>query len=369
MERHLRQAVRVFSRHARYRREARNEIAARNLRLSEAACLLTCSLLLFFYAVTPQIIRGWHPTPQHLLFFPSMVVVYALVRLVRRMRRSSPTLSMAVTLLCESTILLFCALIDALEGQAVRGTFMPVIVIALPVLFVLPLRLSYLPILAAEALYVAMSYRLKLPSVAQYDAFGALVGLLCSLCVGVMVQNLRMQDHELQVRYQQLSMHDGLVGVLNKATGEAEMRRYLESAGERITCMLLMIDLDNFKQVNDRLGHLKGDELLRGVGAVLARVFRATDVVCRFGGDEFCVLIKYAGDGALLQERCRILREELSRASQEMIGEPLAVSIGGIWMQQQTAGLEELLRQADKALYEAKAQGKGCYVLRAYREA
>ena len=369
MERRLRQAVRVFSRHARYRREARNEIAARNLRLSEAACLLTCSLLLFFYAVTPQIIRGWHPTPQHLLFLPSMVVVYALVRLVRRMRRSSPTLSMAATLLCESTILLFCALIDAMEGQAVRGTFMPVIVIALPVLFVLPLRLSYLPILAAEALYVAMSYRLKLPSVAQYDAFGALVGLLCSLCVGVMVQNLRMQDHEMRVRYQQLSMHDGLVGVLNKATGEAEMRRYLESAGERITCMLLMIDLDDFKQVNDRLGHLKGDELLRGAGVVLTRVFRATDVVCRFGGDEFCVLIKYAGDGALLQERCRILREELSRASQEMIGEPLAVSIGGIWMQQQTAGLEELLRQADKALYEAKAQGKGCYVLRAYREA
>ena len=58
MERRLRQGMQVFSRHARYRREARNEIAARNLRLSEAACLLTCGLLLFFYAVTPQIIRG-----------------------------------------------------------------------------------------------------------------------------------------------------------------------------------------------------------------------------------------------------------------------------------------------------------------------
>ncbi len=369
MRRPLQQALLALSRHGRYYREACREIAARNLRLSEAACLLTCGLLLFFYAVTPLIVRGWRPKPQHLAFLPAMLLVYAFVRAAQRMRRPSQALSAAATLLCESVVLLFCALIDALEGQAVRGTFMPVIVIAMPVLFMLPLHLSYVPILAAEALYVALSYQFKLPSVAQYDAFGALVGLLCSLCVGLVVQNLRIQDHELRMRYQQLSMHDGLVGVLNKATGEAEMRRYLEGEGELVTCMLLMIDLDDFKQVNDRLGHLKGDELLRRAGGVLARVFRATDVVCRFGGDEFCVLIKYVGDGALLHERCRVLQEGLSRAAQELTGSPLAASIGGVWVQRCAVELEELVRQADAALYEAKGQGKGRHVLRAYRQA
>ncbi len=122
---------------------------------------------------------------------------------------------------------------------------------------------------------------------------------------------------------------------------------------------LLFLDVDDLKQVNDRYGHLQGDELLRHVGSTLTAVLRASDVAARFGGDEFVILLPETG------------REEASRAAERLLADaapcplltggsiPLRMSIGVSWLPMDGSYDVDLLRLADEAVYRAKQQGTG----------
>ncbi|MDP2660610.1 MAG: diguanylate cyclase [Dehalococcoidia bacterium] len=122
---------------------------------------------------------------------------------------------------------------------------------------------------------------------------------------------------------------------------------------------LLFLDVDDLKQVNDRYGHLQGDELLRHVGSTLTAVLRGSDVAARFGGDEFVILLPETG------------REEASRAAERLLAQaapcplltggsiPLSMSIGVSWLPMDGSYDVDLLRLADEAVYRAKQQGTG----------
>jgi len=131
------------------------------------------------------------------------------------------------------------------------------------------------------------------------------------------------------------------------------------------TFALLMIDLDHFKEINDRWGHLCGDEVLRQVADILRGLSRTSDVCARFGGEEFCILLPNSPrEGArLLGERIRLkvigARQKIACAH----GWPQAVSIGAAEYQA-NEGIENFLSRADAALYAAKTQGRNRVVVR-----
>jgi diguanylate cyclase (GGDEF)-like protein/PAS domain S-box-containing protein len=152
---------------------------------------------------------------------------------------------------------------------------------------------------------------------------------------------------------------DGLTGVLNR-------RRFLEVAGAELArsarlgqpVALLMVDLDHFKSVNDRLGHAAGDEVLRVFAGLTRDVMRDRDLVGRLGGEEFGVLLAGTGvDGALsLAQRLlqRVRGHEVS-VGEQRIGFTVSV---GVAAQRTGDTIEALLERADRALYRAKAQGR-----------
>ncbi|HLU49001.1 MAG TPA: GGDEF domain-containing protein, partial [Planctomycetota bacterium] len=124
---------------------------------------------------------------------------------------------------------------------------------------------------------------------------------------------------------------------------------------------LLFIDVDHFKQVNDRYGHLQGDFVLRELGALFLRSLRQTDYLCRYGGDEFIVVLPETSKETASTTAEKILRavrehhfrdlEEPDRAI------PVTVSVGvGALKPGQTA--EDLLQSSDEALYRAKDEGR-----------
>ena len=118
-----------------------------------------------------------------------------------------------------------------------------------------------------------------------------------------------------------------------------------------------MIDIDNFKTINDRFGHLVGDTVIRDVAEILRRSVRVFDVCTRFGGDEFTIVMPNSGqDGAAkIAERIR-QRIEAHRPSE--LGSPqISVSIG-ITVSSDEASARELVAQADQALYLAKQAGE-----------
>jgi diguanylate cyclase (GGDEF)-like protein len=165
--------------------------------------------------------------------------------------------------------------------------------------------------------------------------------------------SLRTLIREMQIltrRLRQEAAVDDLTGLLNRRgwrhTAPRELARATRTGAPTA---LAMIDLDNFKELNDRLGHDEGDRVLRDTAERMRATLRAGDVIARFGGDEFVALLTNSTlDGALaaIERLCE------GTPPQE------AISVG-VAMWDRTEAVEELLRRADLALYAAKARGGG----------
>lgn len=150
---------------------------------------------------------------------------------------------------------------------------------------------------------------------------------------------------------------DGLTGVLNRRAFETRAEVIL-AQDWRSPCTLITCDLDRFKQINDRHGHGAGDLVLTTFGELLRRTARTSDVVARFGGEEFVVLLPGASsDGAyLLAERLRVSLSA-TRFSFLPASERITASFG-IAQHQPGETFHQLLARADRSLYQAKAAGR-----------
>jgi diguanylate cyclase (GGDEF)-like protein len=166
-----------------------------------------------------------------------------------------------------------------------------------------------------------------------------------------------LRDLQDQLTHQ--ANHDPLTGLANRALFSQKVREALETGGVGQVAVMF-IDLDDFKGVNDTLGHGIGDELLRGVASRLVRSVRKEDVVARLGGDEFAVLVQREADvehGAVeLAERT--LRAFLAPVAAGEKPLNVSLSIGIAATQHPRTLVDELLRDADVAMYEAKEGGK-----------
>lgn len=170
--------------------------------------------------------------------------------------------------------------------------------------------------------------------------------------------------HEEQLSY--LGHHDHVTGLPNRRLLERALERVVANARRGSGGALLYLDLDNFKVVNDNLGHAKGDSLLVNLGHLLNGALRKGDLLARWGGDEFAVLLEETSNGEALA-----VAERLRRAVEEyrlhMNGHTYGLSLSiGVALIDGNSGVQELLVQADTALYAAKARGGNCLVL--YRE-
>ena len=157
------------------------------------------------------------------------------------------------------------------------------------------------------------------------------------------------------------SRSDPMTGLFNKATAEEEIRIALRDARPSAFGVLFMIDVDNFKNVNDNLGHLAGDSILREIARRIAGAFRKGDIIGRVGGDEFHVYMRDVADTAIVRTRAERLCETIRNlfASSD-VDKAVSVSIG-IAVADTPVPYEDLFRQADIALYQAKGSGKNRY--------
>ena len=175
------------------------------------------------------------------------------------------------------------------------------------------------------------------------------------------------QRHELEIKLRELSDTDQLTKLFNRRKLESELTLHYETFKRHSTPMsILIFDLDHLKKINDALGHHAGDEVIFAVSDICRVALRKTDIACRFGGDEFVVVLPNTDLEHALQFADR-LRErfnlELSRFSID--GVAVTVSIGVAIMIPTDHSYEDALKRADKGLYEAKRKGKNqvCTVL------
>jgi diguanylate cyclase (GGDEF)-like protein len=188
-------------------------------------------------------------------------------------------------------------------------------------------------------------------SLARGDELGHLGGTFNAMAEKLAKSQKALED---------LSIHDGLTGLCNYR----EFHRQLTEEVQRSLrydhpFSLLILDIDDFKAVNDTYGHLAGDEALRGLAALIRRGVRPADEVARYGGEEFAILLpETAGPGAFaMAERIRdiIATHPIPIAPGQSVG--LTVSIGVATYPQDAESEEKLIGAADQALYTAKNGG------------
>lgn len=189
-----------------------------------------------------------------------------------------------------------------------------------------------------------------------------LLWLLCSM-IAITLGMVLMTAERLQADLNNQANHDPLTGALNRRSFALLYEKAMAySRRNQRPLSVLMIDLDNFKYVNDHLGHEFGDKVLCSFVAVTQKTLREEDVFCRFGGEEFVALLPNTGSESALgvANRLRSAFEIDSALIEPKAGhEPLTITVSiGIVELKLEEGFEALLSRADNALYQAKDNGR-----------
>jgi diguanylate cyclase (GGDEF)-like protein len=190
--------------------------------------------------------------------------------------------------------------------------------------------------------------------------------LRARLYAGQRILDVQQQLIEAREELRVLSVRDALTGLYNRRYLEASLERELHRAERsQVPLAVIMLDIDHFKRFNDTEGHAAGDALLKGLGDLLQASVRRDDIACRYGGEEF-VMILPGMPVELAKGRAEELRQAMHQADFQHEGRNLGtvtVSLGVAVFPEHGIAIGPLLQAADKALYLAKSQGRDCVVV------
>lgn len=167
-----------------------------------------------------------------------------------------------------------------------------------------------------------------------------------------------------EIALKERAERDSLTKLLNKASTQHLVTEYLEEREDGSLAAMLLLDLDNFKSINDNYGHLYGDTVLAQIGIGLKKLFRGNDIIGRMGGDEFLILMKDIPNMELVYTRCRQLLENFRPRLEEIApGLNVSCSIGVALIPDHGISYSDLFRRSDEALYLSKSAGKNTFIV------
>lgn len=316
----------------------------------------TVSALLGYVAFAVSAPLVWHGTT--LLFgrprpiWPAVAAVLAYVGTMVVLREANAQQAIARIMLSSLFTLAFLALAawEIHRSPLTRSLRSARLMRALLVVFctVIALRMS---------LFVANGIVLNSDGTATPGLARALFAMtFCSIPFMLTVSVLCIANGQLGARLRKLVATDELTRLVSRRVLHEAGPRLLERTDECIA--LLMIDLDDFKRVNDLYGHGVGDEVLRHVAGLLRGALRSDSMIVRYGGDEFCALVPVPGESAAfgVAERLRAT-VEASPYRHGTTALPVTMSVG-VSVHRHGRTLREMLEEADRRAYHAKSQGR-----------
>jgi diguanylate cyclase (GGDEF)-like protein len=282
--------------------------------------------------------------------------------LLTRVHRLLSRLTPRALVACATATLALVGLLDYLTGNQISFApfyFVPIAAAA----WYAGRAPGYVFASAASVVWYAVElaggYPYDSPLIPVWNAFARLVSFLI---IAALLGRLR---DRLEIE-RRLATTDGLTGVLNSRAFTAQLGRDLALCGRsRTPLALAYLDLDDFKQINDRFGHTEGDRLLQSVGRTLSDGLRRTDTVARLGGDEFALILP-GTDLAGAQTVVAGLRRRIVDANPTDLP-PVRFSIGAIVLGNAEVDVKEAIAAADRLMYAAKARGKNFAICETYR--
>ncbi len=328
-----------------------------NLYMLRKVCMyismIYVGMLIIGLTVLPDLELSW----PHFLIIPLMLV-YFNINLYAIKHRGNISTGKTAAICCSFYFCLgvIIALLDTVVAPAGQAIWMPIAVILLPVMFIDRIYKYGFEEFVVLAILLVCSYIFKDKERFIRDVYIAISAYVTSMLSGRIVLVMRSRESLAMAEVTRLSSLDKLTHVLNKGALLQKIENYFLQKQADEPCAMCIIDLDDFKHVNDNLGHNTGDSLLEQVGKLLNENFRAYDIIGRYGGDEFVVVMPRMGDISILQSRCRTLQmyiKELYFGNEQ----PFTVSIGAV-ISRNVRDSSKVFAMADNALYKSKIQGK-----------
>lgn len=342
-----------------YFRECMDTIDDNNLYMLRKACMYISIVYIFMLIISGFLLDNFHMSLVHLLPVP-LLVIYFFVNIYTLKHRGQISTAKTAAICCTFYFFLgvILAAVDIFEAPAGQTIWLPVAVIALPMLFIDRTYKYCFEEAVVLAILLIFSYFSKPKDAFVQDVYISICAYVLSFISARIILEMRARETLSMKEVTRLSALDKLTHVLNKNALLDRMDSYFEKKKPEEFCAMCIIDLDDFKQVNDNLGHNTGDILLEKVGQLLIENFRAYDIVGRYGGDEFVVLMPRMSDQNILHSRCKALQMFISDIN---IGgdHSVTASIGAVTC----TGIvrrESVFAMADDALYKSKIMGKNC---------
>jgi diguanylate cyclase (GGDEF)-like protein len=231
-------------------------------------------------------------------------------------------------------------------------------------LFVGPLDKPYrmaLFLCIMTVIFRSFALHYKEPEIANFDVSNAIIYTMLAILLYLLTSRTKADEHRLRWEIAKQRDTDELTKLLTKNAVERKIKRYMELTPSK-PAMMLVIDLDNFKHINDTFGHVYGDAVLRLMGECIRSNFREDDYKGRFGGDEFVVFLPGVDDKQQVVTYVNNLVGMMqARVRTPESANPVHGSIGIALYPKHASTYEELFKKADEALYASKERGKDRY--------
>jgi len=294
-------------------------------------------------------------------FMPLIVFAYflALHFVLRPVKVEGKTSVAAIFYLMETPLMASAILMGTFWDPTRESVTIMVFMCALP-LFILdkPWRIcTYITV--SGAVYLACCAAAKAPEVFCIDLIDLITFWLIAIGVNIFTLRERIESVESLATYRIRAERDVLTGIYNRGSGDEKIKRLLEG---RIPGAYVIMDIDNFKSINDTYGHEAGDEALIRLTETLARNFRTTDVIMRMGGDEFSVYAVGMTDISRCRKKLADVRDDIAAIG--LTNTPaglMTVSMGCVMVHGGEYEYQSIYKQADACLYRAKASGKNMF--------
>lgn len=344
-----------------------DQITRNNLAVIKQSGALGFVITILLCLVTPLLIPEWFVTTGHVLIAANYLFFTVLSRHLIKIKVRDVKVIRLLTDCYTFISLILVAYINTIPYPEKPGTLMASMMILSAALFTYSIMEAAVIFTGILVAFVCLTFAFKADIVIGEDLFMVMSGYFLSGVVFLIVNKLRYKEFVLKNHYIRLSSYDDLTGVMAKKSCEDACKEYLDNRADTC-CAMIVIDVDNFKSINDNHGHYCGDLVLKTVGDQLKKVFLDTDVIGRIGGDEFLVLMKGIDDIEVIEKKLHHFNEVVKEAVFNQLDIPVSLSLGGVMTGCAPVDFSTLYQLADKTMYANKSAQKSI-TLRSIREA
>ncbi len=322
-------------------------------------------LLTALIFITPHIIIGWSATTEYYLLYPVFLVflIFSITAIKLKLTNYYLIQSMCVAMY----VLMFAGfiLISIFPYPDNVQVYISLFIMTMPALFIIRPSITLTVSIVMGTLFSVLAYEYKPYYIACQDIFSTIAAILFSGVLSCFIVYVRVEDYIMKKKLFKMGNTDMLTSLYNKQGCEYYCQEYMDAAGMEEHYTVIMMDMDNFKAINDTYGHVCGDNILRVFGGEIKGLFKADDVISRVGGDEFFILIKDMSDIEKIRQKAVAVLKICERIGQK-VNITLGSSIGIVTVKDTKLTFEDLYKLSDRLLYESKNSGKNKYTIIEY---